>query len=200
MAAGTRYFEITQSTPVVKLDSQGRGSVQYKVKNLSAAPVDGRAVLISLPITRPPSGAVQDNWVTIDGTANHYYQKDEQTTFAVKIEIPQKDRGRAGNYAFRLDAVLVSMPDVGDEGPVTSFTLEQMPVKPRMSKMWWLIPLIVIIVAGIGIGTWLLVRSPSKTATKPSQPPHGSSQPPPKTGPKPGTTHPIVKPEPHKNP
>ena len=44
MPPTSRYFEITQSTPTVKLDTQGRGTVQYKVKNVSAAPIDGRAV------------------------------------------------------------------------------------------------------------------------------------------------------------
>lgn len=193
MAPSSRYFEITQSTPIVKLDSQGRGSVQYKVKNLSAAPIDGRAVLTSLPVMRPPSGVVQNNWVTIDGAANHYFQTDEQAAFVVKIEIPQKDRAKAGSYSFRLDAVLISMPDVGDEGPVTAFTLEAVPEKRGASKLLWLIPLILLIVTGIGIGTWLLLRgNGSKTSTK-QQPPAST-----KPAPKPPPPRPVARPEPLK--
>jgi beta-lactam-binding protein with PASTA domain len=162
MAPTSRYFEITQSTPTVKLDTQGRGTVQYKVKNVSAAPVDGRAVLISLPINKPPSGVVQNNWVRIDGAADHHYEKDEQTTFVVKIEVPAKDRTKAGTYTFRLDSVLVSMPDVGDEGPATSFTLEPVKEKQKSNVLAWLIPLILVVVAGIGVGAWLLLRGGNK--------------------------------------
>jgi len=39
----------------VKLDSQGRGTVQYTVKNVSSRAIDGRGVLISLPQVKPPS-------------------------------------------------------------------------------------------------------------------------------------------------
>ena len=158
MPPTSRYFEITQSTPTVKLDTQGRGTVQYKVKNVSAAPIDGRAVLISLPVNKPPSGVVQNNWVRIDGVADHHYEKDEQATFIVKIEVPQKDRTKAGNYTFRLDSILVSMPDVGDEGPATAFTLEPAKETPKSNVLAWLIPLILVVVAGIGVGAWLLLR------------------------------------------
>lgn len=159
MAPTSRYFEITQSTSTVNLDTQGRGTVQYKVKNVSAVPVDGRAVLISLPVNKPPSGVVQNNWVRIDGVADHHYEKDEQATFIVKIEIPQKDRTKAGTYTFRLDSVLVSVPDMGDEGPATAFTLEPTKEKPKPGVLAWLIPLILVVVAGIGVGTWLLLRN-----------------------------------------
>lgn len=47
----------------IRLDSQGRASVQYTAKNVSAAPIDGRAVLVSVPQTSPPSRVVQKGWV-----------------------------------------------------------------------------------------------------------------------------------------
>ena len=158
-----RYFEISNSTPTIKLDSQGRGSVQYTVKNVSAAPTDGRGVLTSVPITSPPSGAVQNGWVKIDPPADHHFGKDEQNTFTVKVEIPQKDRSKAGTYTFRLDAVLVSVPDRGDEGPATAFTIEAAKQETKSNIFAWLIPLLVVVVIGIGVGAWLLLRQSGGT-------------------------------------
>ncbi len=153
-----RYFEISSSTPTVKLDTQGRGSVQYNVKNVSAADIDGRVVLLSMPVTSPASGAVQNGWVKLDGAADHHFQKDEQAVFSVKIEVPAKDRSKTGTYTFRLDSVLVSVPDRGDEGPATAFTVEGA-AKPKPNMLLWLIPVIVLAVIGIGIGLWLALRN-----------------------------------------
>lgn len=161
-----RYFEISNSTPTIKLDSQGRGTVQYTVKNVSAAPTDGRAVLTSVPVTSPPSGAVQNGWVKIDPPIDHHYGKDEQNTYTVKVEVPQKDRTKTGSYTFRLDAMLVSIPDRGDEGPVTAFTVEAGKPDPKPNMLAWLIPLILFVLIGIGVGTWLLLRHPKQAGGK----------------------------------
>lgn len=155
-----RYFEVSGSTSAVKLDTQGRGTMQYKVKNVSAAPIDGRAVLISLPATNPPSGVVQNGWVKIEPPTDRSFEKDKQETFVVKIEVPQKDRAKAGTYTFRLDAVTVAVPDRGDEGPAVAFTVEAAAVRGGTNKLAWLIPLIAVLVMGIGVGAWLLLRGP----------------------------------------
>src|SRR6267143_3088301 len=89
----------------VKLDSQGRATVQYTVKNVSARPIDGRAVLISLPQVKPPSGAVEKGWVKIDGKTDRHFDVGKEETFTVKIVVPPNSA--AGNYAFRLDTVWV---------------------------------------------------------------------------------------------
>jgi hypothetical protein len=155
-----RYFEITANSATVKLDSQGRGTVQYTVKNVSAAPIDGRAVLISLPPTNPPTGAVQNGWVKIEPPTDRAFDKDKATqTFVVKVEVPPKDRSKAGTYTFRLDAVTVAIPDRGDEGPAVSFTLAPTPEKKSMSVFAWLIPLIVVLLIVIGLGAWLALRN-----------------------------------------
>ncbi len=153
-----RYFNISSNAPTVKLDSQGRGSVQYTVKNVSAAPLDGRAVLVSLPLASPPAGAVQSGWVKLEGPSDHHFEKDEQAVFTVKIEVPPKDRTTGGTYTFRLDAVLVAVTDRGDEGPATAFTVEAKPEK-KSNMLLWLIPVIAVAVIGIGIGLWLALRS-----------------------------------------
>ena len=85
-----RLFQVTlpEGMSSVKLDSQGRASVQCTAKNVSAAPIDGRAVLVSLPPTNPPSGAVQKGWVKIDGSADRHFDKDKEEVFTVKIAVP----------------------------------------------------------------------------------------------------------------
>jgi beta-lactam-binding protein with PASTA domain len=157
-----RYFEISHNTATLKLDSQGRGTVQYTVKNVSAAPIDGRAVLISLPATNPPSGAVQNGWVKIEPPTDRAFDKDKAHNFIVKIEVPPKDRSKAGTYTFRLDAVTVAIPDRGDEGPAVAFTLAPAPDKKPMPVLAWLIPLIVVVLIGVGVGAWLLLRGGGK--------------------------------------
>ena len=158
-----RYFEITVNTPTVKLDSQGRGTVQYKLKNLTPAAIDGRAVLVSLPTTTPPSGVVQKNWVKIDGPTDRHFEKDVQEVFTVKIEVPLKDRPKTettpGTYTFRLDGVTVAVPDRGDEGPAVAFTLAAAAAKKPINKLVWIIPLIVVLLLAIGGGVWLALRS-----------------------------------------
>ena len=154
-----RYFEIGASTAKVKLDSQGRGTVQYRVKNVSAAPIDGRALLISLPVTNPPSGPVQNRWVSLEPPTDRAFEKEKQETFVVKIEVPPKDKSKAGTYTFRLDVVTVTIPDRGDEGPAVSFTLDPAAETRPKSVLGWLIPLIVVLVIAIGVGAWLALRN-----------------------------------------
>jgi beta-lactam-binding protein with PASTA domain len=154
-----RYFEISANTATVKLDSQGRGTVQYKVKNVSAAAIDGRAVLISLPVTNPPAGAVQNGWVKIEPPTDRAFEKDKQETFVVKIEVPLKDRSKVGTYTFRLDAVTVAIPDRGDEGPAVAFTLEKALEKKPTPMLAWLIPLILVLLILVGVGAWFALRS-----------------------------------------
>lgn len=105
----------------VKLDSQGRGTVQYTVKNVSARALDGRAVLLSLPQAKPPSGPVEKGWVKVDGTSDRHFDIDKEETFTVKIAVPPNSA--AGKYTFRLDTVWVNQPDQGDAGGAVAFTV-----------------------------------------------------------------------------
>ncbi len=135
----------------VKLDSQGRGTVQYTVKNLSARAIDGRALLISLPQTRPASGAVEKGWVKIDGTSDRHFDIDKEETFTVKILVPPNSA--AGNYTFRLDTVWVNQPDQGDAGGAVAFTVAASTGK-KSSFPLWLIPVILVVLIAIGVGLY----------------------------------------------
>lgn len=144
----------------VKLDSQGRATVQYTVKNVSARSLDGRAVLISLPLAKPPAGAVEKGWVKVDGKTDRHFDPDKEETFTVKIAVPPKSP--AGTYTFRLDTVWVDQPDQGDPGGAIAFTVVAPTVKPSPFPLW-LIPVIAVVLIGVGVGIWLALRSSGPT-------------------------------------
>jgi hypothetical protein len=140
----------------VKLDSQGRATAQYTVKNVSQRPIDGRAVLISLPQASSPAGAIEKGWVTIDGKADRHFDVDKEETFTVKINVALKSAA-PGNYTFRLDSVWVDEPDQGDQGGAVAFTVAAH--TPTTSHFpLWLIPVLLVVVIGIAVGTWLAIR------------------------------------------
>jgi hypothetical protein len=154
-----RYFQITtpegMSNP--KLDSQGCATLQLKAKNVTGAPLDGRAILVSLPVTTPPSGAVQSGWVKIDGPPDQHFEKDQEKVFVVKIVVPKKDKPKPGNYQFRLDVVSVAVTDQGDSSQVIAFTVDEIKNGTKPFQIW-VIPVILVVLIGIGVGLWLALR------------------------------------------
>ena len=160
----TKLFQI--STPdgmsTAKLDSQGRATVQYSVKNFSQRPIDGRAVLLSIPRTTPPSGAVEKGWVTIDGKPERHFDIDKEETYSVKIAVPP--RSPAGNYSFRLDTVWIDKPDEGDQGPTVAFAVSASPISTGGGSKLPLIILIIVLVLVVGgVTTWLILRKRTPT-------------------------------------
>ena len=151
-----KLFQVTlpEGVSSVKLDSQGRATVQYTVKNVSQRSLDGRAVLVSLPETKPPDGVVEKEWVKIDGKADRHFDVDKEETYTVKILVPPKSH--SGNYSFRLDAVWVDETDQGDRGGGIGFTVAA--PNGTTSHIWvWLIPLLFVVVIGIAVGIYFLI-------------------------------------------
>jgi beta-lactam-binding protein with PASTA domain len=154
-----RYFQITapegMSNP--KLDSQGCATLQLKAKNVTGAALDGRAILISLPVVSPAAGAVQNGWVKIDGTAEQHFEKDQEKVFVVKIAVPKKN-AKPGNYQFRMDVVSVAVTDQGDSSQVFVFTVAEVKNVESHFPMW-LIPVLAILVIGLGVGIYFLLHN-----------------------------------------
>ena len=154
-----KCFQI--STPVntpQKLDSQGRASCQITVKNVTGAACDGRAVPVSLPVTNPPSGAVQNGWVKIDGAAEQRFERDQEKVFLLKFEAKPEDKPKPGNYQAAVDFVLVQTPDVGDRSPAFAFIVPEI-IEKKPNVLLWLIPVLVLVLIGVGVGAWLLLTS-----------------------------------------
>ncbi len=146
----------------VKLDSQGRATVQYTVKNVSQRSLDGRAVLVSLPETKPPNGVVEKGWVKIDGKADRHFDVDKEETYTVKIQVPPKSP--SGNYSFRLDAVWVDQTDRGDAGGGVAFTVAA-PSATTSHFPLWIIPVVLLVVIALGVGLWLALRPKPSSGT-----------------------------------
>jgi len=165
-----RYFQITAPEGMTnpKLDSLGCATLQLKAKNVTGAALDGRALLISLPIANPPAGAVQNGWVKIDGPPDQHFEKDQEKVFVVKIAVPRKNNPKPGNYQFRLDVVSVAVTDQGDSSQVFAFTVPEIK-KPESHFPMWLIPVLAVLVIGLGIGLYFLLHH-SSSASGPTVP------------------------------
>src|SRR5262249_50749674 len=136
----------------IKLDSKGNATCQITVKNVSRATIDGRAILVSLPITRPPAGVVEKNWIKIEGPSDRHFAVDQEEVFSIKIAVPQKkgEPAPAGNYSFRLDVVNVARPDESsDQSQALGFTVAAAPA-PKPSPWPW-IALVAGLVLIIGV-------------------------------------------------
>jgi hypothetical protein len=173
----------------IKLDSKGCGTCQITVKNVSGTTLDGRAVLVSLPVAKPPAGVVEKQWVVIDGPAQRHFAIDQEEVFSVKIAVLQKkgEPAPAGNYSFRLDVVNVAQPDEsGDQSQALGFTMSAVAAPPARSKtlLIGIIAAVVLIVGGVT--TWLLLRNSN---AKPA--PTATATPPPAASPAP-TAKPII--------
>jgi len=156
-----KCFHITSAVnSPLTLDSQGRASCQITVKNVTGAACDGRAVPVSLPTTNPPSGAVQNGWVKIDGPTEQRFERDQEKVFVLKFEVSPKDKDKAkpGKYQVAVDFVLVQTPDVGDRSQAFAFTVPETAKKEPISVFVWLIPVLVLVLIGVGVGVWLALR------------------------------------------
>jgi hypothetical protein len=88
---------------------------------------------------------------------------DKEETFVVKIAVPPKSP--PGDYTFRLDTVWVDQTDQGDAGGAVRFAVTK-PTQPPPPRWLWLIPVILVLLIGGGIGLWLLLRPTMVTVPK----------------------------------
>jgi hypothetical protein len=157
-----KCFQITTNVKSdLSLDSLGRASCQITAKNVTGAACDGRAVPVSIPVTSPASGAVQNGWIKIDAPEQHF-ERDQEKVFVAKIEVP-KDKAKPGKYQFAVDVVLVATPDVGDRSQTIAFTVPEKVVKPPIHIPGWVIPVVLVVVVVLGVGLWLALRSSGPT-------------------------------------
>jgi hypothetical protein len=174
MPIATRYFTITvpQGLSTLKLDSQGKATCQITVKNVSGLAIDGRALLASLPVVRPPAGAVENGWVKIDGPTDRHFEADQEVVFAVNVAVPRPKKGeqpQPGNYGFRLDVVNIARPDDSrDHGQALSFAVAAYTPAPPSKLPLILVVAAVVLILGSAV-TWWLLRKPTPTPAPPEQ-------------------------------
>jgi beta-lactam-binding protein with PASTA domain len=146
------YFEITppEGLSVVKLDSSGRGKVQYTVKNVSPIKRDARALVVSMPSA---PGAVEKGWVKVEPPTDKPIESGKSENYVVTIAVPPKSP--PGSYSFRLETVLVSKTDEGDQSQPLTFNVAAAPPPPPFK--WWIPVVAVIALIIIGVVVWLLL-------------------------------------------
>ena len=155
------YFEITapDGLSVVKLDSSGQAKVQYTVKNVSGIKRDGRAVLVSLPNT---PGAVEKNWVKIEGPSDKAFNSGQSQTYVVTITVPRQSP--PGTYGFRLDVVLVAKPDEGDQSSPLAFNVTT--AAGGKSFPWWILVVALVVLVVLGVVLWLALSNTGSKSGK----------------------------------
>ncbi len=173
-----KLFQITlpDGMSELKLDSQGRATLQYNVANKSARPIDARAVLVPLPQSNPPdpNHPVSKGWIKVTGTTDQHMEADKACTYTVNIAIPmQKNPAPPGTYSFRLDVVSVAKTDEGDSSQPLKFTVTSAP-KPR-PKWGLIVAIAAVVVVCIGLLVWALTRHSTKGTTSGDNSTSGSS-------------------------
>lgn len=168
MPTATKYFTVAapQGMSAIKLDSKGCATCQITVKNVSRAPIDGRAILVSLAVTKPALGPVEKGWVTVDGLTDRHFEVDQEQVFSVKVAVPPPKKGEAapaGNYSFRIDVINVARPDdSADQSQALGFTVAASAPKTPSKWPWIALAAALVLLVG-GVTTWLLWPKPAPT-------------------------------------
>jgi len=168
-------FTITPSTTeIIEANSNGYAEVIYTVTNTSARPVRGIAKVKALDQTKL-------EWLKIKGEVERDFSPGATQQFIVAFEGPvlpasaaekpktaaaQNGAAASGTalvaiptkYPFRLDiAVATKMEEDFTEGPVV--TVKAAIGAGKTKFPFWIIPVIAVVVIGIGVGIWLLIPS-----------------------------------------
>jgi len=181
-----KLFQITlpDGMSELQLDSQGRATVQYTVKNVSARPIDARAVLVALPQGGPPdpNHPVQKGWIKLASGADQHFDTGKGGTYTVNIAVPPKSP--AGIYSYRLDVVSIIKPDEGDSSALLKFTVISEPAKPLNWKLIAAVAAVILCVAGIL--TWALKPKTPVSGAGSTKPTSTASTPAPSASPQQG--------------
>ncbi|NMO15613.1 LamG domain-containing protein [Pyxidicoccus fallax] len=144
-----RAFDITTTSPSLRLDGNRKGEVAFTVTNSLGRPVRGRAVVV-------PEGATPPEWLSLAGDAERDFPPNGTHVFLVQVAIPPS-RG-AGEHAFHLLVADQANPDEHfADGPSVAFKVPA-PVAPPMKRFPWWIPVSAGAVLLIALVTGLLLR------------------------------------------
>lgn len=144
-----RAFDITTTTPALKLDGSRRSEVAFTVTNSLGRPVRGRAVIV-------PEGPLAPEWLSLAGDNERDFLPNGTHVFHVQIAVPSSQP--AGEHAFHLLVADQSNPDEHfADGPSVAFRVPA-PVVPIKKGIPWWIPVSVAAVLLIAVVTGVLLR------------------------------------------
>lgn len=135
-------FDITTTTPSIKLSAAGEGELVFTVSNALRRPVRGR-------ILAQPEGNTLAAWLAVSGLTERDFAADG--THQVKVQVKVPAGAPAGRYGFHLLVSSVINPDEDyAAGPSVSF--EVVPSAPKKKPFpWWLVLLGAgVLVVGVG--------------------------------------------------
>jgi len=125
-----RAFDITTTSPTLRLDGSRRGEVAFTVTNSRGQPVKGRAVVI-------PEGQTPPEWFSLVDEPERDFPKDGTHVFHVKAAVPASQP--ASEHAFHLLVVDTANPDeFFAEGPSMSLRVPAPVVIARRRVPWWI--------------------------------------------------------------
>jgi hypothetical protein len=162
-------FEIPDGPTTIDASRSAEGSAVYSVTNTTSDTVDGR---LGVRV----SGASRDEWFTVDGNRERTFAPGETQTATIRVRFPGD--APAGDYPFRLRAVMVNDPDNDyAEGPMTTARLG--PGGGTKSLLWLWILLGLLAVAGIGGVAYYVLSPTDEVETRPLPPSPPPPAPPP---------------------
>ncbi len=163
----------TTATEALKADSKGHAEVVFTVTNTSPKPARGLAKAKALDNTK-------QEWLTLRGESERDFAPAATQQFVVSFDgplmTPGSPVGKAAatqpssahesatgvaaaptKYRFRLDIANAAKPDEDfTEGQVV--TVEAAVGKKKTGFPIWIIPVAAVVLIGIGVGLWLLLR------------------------------------------
>jgi hypothetical protein len=155
-----RAFTITTATNTVVLDAKRAAKSSFTVTNVGRRPLKARAEVKA-------QGAAKPAWFTVEGETEREMGIDATQRFSVALAVPPGVA--AGSYSFRFDVVSVANPDDDfAEGPVVSFEVAAAPAGKPFP--WW-IPVVALVVIGLGVGLWWRISGDGETTPPPPPPP-----------------------------
>jgi F5/8 type C domain/PASTA domain len=153
-----KSFAITTTSDTLKADARGHAAAVFTITNVTARPVRSIALAVALDNTKR-------DWLSIEGESERDFGAGTTQQFTVNFDAvgPPPASGPAGKYPFRLTVASAMNPDEDfTEGPTVTVEVgpTQTEVKPPPSRpLWWIIPVAAVVLIGILVGAWLLLRT-----------------------------------------
>ncbi|MFP2930594.1 LamG domain-containing protein [Pyxidicoccus sp. 3LG] len=124
-----RAFDITTTSPTLKLDGSRRSEVAFTVTNALGRPVRGRAVVV-------PDGPMPPEWFSVE-EAERDFPPSGTHVYQVKVAVPPAAPPK--DHSFHLLVVDQANPDEHfAEGPTVSFHVPAPVVVPKKRIPWWI--------------------------------------------------------------
>lgn len=144
-----RAFDITTTSPTLKLGGNRKGEVAFTVTNALGKPVRGRAVIIA-------EGTTPSDWFLLNGEPERDFLPNGTHVYQVQVAVPPSQA--AGDHAFHLLVADPSNPDeyFAESSPV-AFKVPAPVVAPHRKIPWWIpvaagVAVLLIIFLGVLLG------------------------------------------------